>query len=129
MVTNDKTKEEVWRLHQLTVQMLKTWQLERPHDGDIFHKALQIFDRMLEKAMKSESYLNDYHLWLTQKTSTIALRELCDIIGFDYWDDKLITTNAINTIDSTRLWWYGRQKRLLGEKAEKNGITIQSILG
>lgn len=102
-------KDKVITLHNLAVSMVDAWQLERPHSTDIFQECKKIFDKMLEKSMQDDEYLQRYCNWLEQKTSTIALRELCNDVGFDYWSSLLIT-NAINTIDSSRLWWYGKQR-------------------
>ena len=105
-------------MHNLTVNMLKAYQLERPGDTDIFHKGMGILFAIYEKAMREDDYCIRYLNWLNQKTSTIALRELCADVGYDYWDD-LLTINAINTIDSVRLWWYGKQQDLIKQKAEQ----------
>lgn len=113
MKTEDK--KEIYTLHKLTVSMYEAWQLHEPHGPEIYYAGANIFDQMLEKSMSDEKYAQRYLDWLRQKTSTIELRDLCRDIGYDYWQD-LVTSNAINFIDSARLWWCNKQHDLIRER-------------
>lgn len=111
-------KNEIYTKHRLVEAMIDNWYLERGHDTDIFHKTKVILTKILDKSLTNNEFGLKYLDWLNQKTSTIELRDICRSVGHDYWED-LINTNAINTIDSVRLWWAGKQEDIIERKKSK----------
>jgi hypothetical protein len=64
-----------------------------------YHNAKIIFTKMIEHAKKDPAYCQKFWVWLKGRTSTIALRELTKVVGYDYWGN-LTQSNGIDYIDS-----------------------------
>ena len=131
----------VRRLHNLHVSIIEVWALERQGDVDIFVKSREILDKMYDLAQVYEAYSVRYLDWLERKTSTISLRELCSEVGYKFLrenpnsEESLLISNAINTIDSSRLWWQGKKESILvaeidrlQEKYDENGYEFNTLV-
>jgi len=74
------------------------------HTDELKKHVVDLLDKIIEKTKVDEEYRVKFNLWLSGKTSTVALREIAKEVGYDFWrkdiNSHLYIANSINTIDS-----------------------------
>lgn len=73
--------------------------LDRKMLSSEIRSILHITEQMLLKAEYDTDYRDRVYVWMQGLASTIVLREICKIVGYNYWND-LDTANKIDTLDS-----------------------------
>lgn len=67
---------------------------------------LKIFKSFDDLAEKNSDIREELFIWMTgqRNYSTIKLRQICKIAGFNYWltSDNIDIINAINSLDTTK---------------------------
>lgn len=92
-LTEYMNKSIVFRKHLTNYCVLNNYKAQDTRN------VLNVLDKIDNESNVNENFRMVFFNWLSNKGSTILLRELCNIVNVNYWEN-LKDSNLIDTFDS-----------------------------